>query len=106
MSNLEVWEDAEPGVRRCILNANGSLMMMEVHFTKGAEGYQHQHPHQQMSYCLRGSFTFKIDNEQTTVTQGQSINIPPNALHGVIALEEDSALLDVFTPIREDLLKL
>lgn len=106
MSNLGVWEDAEPGVRRCILNANGSLMMMEVHFTKGAEGYQHQHPHQQMSYCLRGSFTFMIDNEQTTVTQGQSINIPPNALHGVIALEEDSALLDVFTPIREDLLKL
>lgn len=76
MSNLGVWEDAEPGVRRCILNANGSLMMMEVHFTKGAEGYQHQHPHQQMSYCLRGSFTFTIDNEQTTVTQGQSINIP------------------------------
>ncbi|MFD1991072.1 cupin domain-containing protein [Paenibacillus nicotianae] len=106
MSNLGVWEDAEPGVKRCILNANSGLMMMEVHFAKGAEGSQHQHPHQQMSYCLRGSFTFTIDNQQTTLTQGQSINIPPNASHGVVALEDDSALLDVFTPIREDLLKL
>jgi len=106
MSNLGIWEDAESGVKRCILNANEGLMMMEVRFAKGAEGYAHQHPHQQMSYCLRGSFTFTINNEQITVIQGQSINIPSNATHGVIALEEDSALLDVFTPIREDLLKL
>ncbi|MNV74370.1 hypothetical protein D3C71_1675820 [compost metagenome] len=38
VSNIGVWENAEPGVKRCILNAVGSLMMMEVRFAKGAEG--------------------------------------------------------------------
>ncbi|GGJ20775.1 cupin domain-containing protein [Paenibacillus hunanensis] len=105
MSNIGVWEPAEPGVKRCILNAAGELMMMEVHFEKGAEGYQHSHPHQQMSYCLSGSFIFTIDDVETTVSAGETIAIPPNARHGVVALEENSALLDAFTPIREDLLK-
>ncbi|MBT2291331.1 cupin domain-containing protein [Paenibacillus albidus] len=105
MSNIGVWETAEPGVKRCILNAADSLMMMEVHFAKGAEGYEHSHPHEQMSYCLRGSFIFRIDGKEYAVVAGNSIAIPRNAKHGVTALEEDSALLDVFTPIREDLLK-
>ncbi|MCM3697900.1 cupin domain-containing protein [Paenibacillus macerans] len=105
MSNIGVWENAEPGVKRCILRAEDSLMMMEVHFAKGAEGYEHSHPHQQMSYCLRGSFIFRIDGREYCIGTGDTINIPGNAKHGVTALEEDSALLDVFTPIREDLVK-
>ncbi|KWX71782.1 cupin domain-containing protein [Paenibacillus jilunlii] len=105
MGKLGVWEAAEPGVKRCILNAAGSLMMMEVHFEEGAEGYEHSHPHEQMSYCLRGSFEFRIDGKKHKVSAGQSIAIPPNAKHGVTALEADSALLDAFTPIREDLLE-
>ncbi|AIQ32916.1 MULTISPECIES: cupin domain-containing protein [Paenibacillus] len=105
MSNLGVWEPAEPGVKRCILNAAASLMMMEVHFEEGAEGYEHSHVHEQMSYCLRGSFVFRIDGKEYALSAGQSIAIPSNAKHGVTALEANSALLDVFTPIREDLLK-
>lgn len=104
MSNLGVWENAEPGVKRCILNGNGTLMMMEVHFEEGAEGYQHSHIHEQMSYCLKGKIRFTIDGKETVISQGETIYIPSNAKHGVTALEP-SALLDVFTPIREDLLK-
>ncbi|GIO83282.1 cupin [Paenibacillus faecis] len=105
MSNIGVWEHAEPGVKRCILNAADSLMMMEVHFAKGAEGYEHSHPHQQMSYCLRGSFIFRIDGREYPLKAGETIHIPRDAVHGVTALEDNSALLDVFTPIREDLVK-
>ncbi|MFI2855718.1 cupin domain-containing protein [Paenibacillus sp. JSM ZJ436] len=105
MSKIGIWEDAEPGVKRCILNAEGSLMMMEVHFKEGAQGYEHSHPHEQMSYCLKGSFDFVIDGQVHRLSAGQSIAIPSHAKHGVTALEEDSALLDAFTPIREDLLR-
>ncbi|UJF34992.1 cupin domain-containing protein [Paenibacillus hexagrammi] len=104
MSNIGVWEAAEPGVKRCILKAEGGLMMMEVHFQPGAEGYEHSHVHEQMSYCLKGRIEFRIDGVATVVQQGQSIYIPSGAKHGVTALE-DAALLDVFTPIREDLVK-
>lgn len=104
MSNLGIWEDAELGVKRCIKKADGTLMMMEVHFEPGAEGYEHSHIHEQMSYCLKGAIAFRIDGVETVVKAGEVIYIPSNAKHGVTALES-SALLDVFTPIREDLLK-
>lgn len=105
MSNIGVWEAAEPGVKRNILCAEGGLMMMEVHFESGAEGYEHQHPHEQMSYCLKGAMAFTIDGIVTVIKQGETIYIPSNAVHGAKALEP-SALLDTFTPIRQDLLKL
>jgi quercetin dioxygenase-like cupin family protein len=100
---IGIWENAEPGVRRKILNANTGLMMMEVHFEKGAEGYEHSHVHEQMSYCLKGRIAFRIDGVETVISQGETIYIPSQAKHGVTALEE-AALLDVFTPIRKDLL--
>lgn len=104
MSKIGIWENAEPGVRRRILNAGEALMMMEVHFEQGAEGYEHSHPHEQMSYCLKGSFLFRIDGVEQRVSQGEAVVIPSDAKHGVTALEEGSALLDAFTPLRLDLL--
>lgn len=104
MSNIGIWEDAEPGVVRKILQPGKTLMLMEVHFEQGAEGYQHSHPHEQLSYCLKGSIAFTIDGVETVIRQGESIVIPSGARHGVKALEE-SALLDSFTPLRDDLIK-
>lgn len=104
MSKIGIWENAEPGVRRRILNAGETLMMMEVHFEQGAEGYEHSHPHEQMSYCLQGSFLFRIDGTEQRLSQGETVVIPSGAKHGVTALEEGSALLDTFTPLRLDLL--
>ncbi|WP_433619611.1 cupin domain-containing protein [Paenibacillus cellulositrophicus] len=104
MSNIGVWEDAEPGVKRKILQPGASLMMMEVHFEAGAEGYEHAHPHEQMSYCLRGRVEFTIGGKKTVIAQGEHIVIPMGARHGAKALEA-SALLDCFTPLRADLIK-
>lgn len=98
------WEPAEPGVKRFIFEPGASLMMMEVQFEEGAEGYIHSHPHEQMSYVLKGTIEFTIEGEKTVVRAGQTIVIPGGSKHGVKALEP-SALLDTFTPLREDLLK-
>lgn len=48
MSNINQWENAEPGVRRRIFEPGQSIMMMEVHFEEGAEGYVHSHVHEQL----------------------------------------------------------
>lgn len=98
------WENAEPGVKRKIFAPGEHLMMMEVHFEQGAEGYEHSHPHEQMSYCLRGSIEFTVDGQKIVVTEGETITISGGARHGALALEP-SALLDTFTPLRLDLLK-
>lgn len=97
------WESAEPGVRRKIFEPGQSVMMMEVQFEAGAEGYVHSHPHEQLSYCLKGAIEFTIDGKKTIVRAGETIFIPGGAKHGVKALEP-SALLDAFTPLRLDLL--
>ena len=92
------------GVTRKILGAGGTMMMVEVTFKKGAEGAIHAHVHEQVSYIANGSFEFNLNGNKQTVEKGDSIYIPSNELHGVLALEDDSIILDVFTPQREDFL--
>lgn len=99
-----VWENAEPGVKRIIHKPGDSLMMMEVHFEAGASANEHSHPHEQMSYVLQGKFEFTLDGKVMVVSQGESLVIPSEVVHGAKAIEA-GALLDTFTPLREDLLK-
>ncbi|WP_058308889.1 cupin domain-containing protein [Gracilibacillus massiliensis] len=100
---INQWEQAEPGVKRKIHTPGKQVMMMEVVFEKGAKGSAHSHPHEQLTYCLAGKLAFHIDGKEIVIEKGDSLHIPSNAEHGVTALE-DSELLDVFTPLREDLL--
>jgi quercetin dioxygenase-like cupin family protein len=81
----------------------GSLMMVEVYFKPGAIGYEHEHPHEQMCYCLSGEFVFSVGAESRTLQAGDSVYVPSSTLHGAICIKE-GRLLDVFTPQREDFL--
>jgi quercetin dioxygenase-like cupin family protein len=103
MAGLGVWEDAEPGVRRRILQAQGGLMLMEVRFAAGAAGYEHNHVHEQISYCVDGRFEYSLEGRPVLLAPGDSVYVPSNARHGAKALEAGT-LVDVFTPVREDLL--
>ena len=103
MAAMGEWEDAEAGVRRRILQSQGRLMLMEVRFAAGAAGYEHNHVHEQISYCIAGRFEYSLDGRTHMLAEGDSIYVPSNARHGAKALEAGS-LIDVFTPVREDLL--
>ena len=100
---VEVTETGE-GVTRKILGTGGTLMMTEVTFKKDAVGAMHSHPHEQVSYIVHGSFAFTLGSETQILRQGDSVYIPSNVEHGVVALEDRSIILDVFTPQREDFL--
>jgi len=103
MAEIGVWEDAEPGIRRRILQAQGVLMLMEVQFAADAAGYEHNHVQEQISYCVGGRFEYSLDGRIHLLSTGESIYVPSNARHGAKALEAGT-LIDVFTPVREDLL--
>jgi quercetin dioxygenase-like cupin family protein len=104
--NEEIQETfAGEGATRKILGMGGSMMMVEVTFKKGAAGAIHKHVHEQVSYIVEGSFEFNLNGDKKTVKKGDSIYIQSDELHGVVALEESSIILDVFTPQREDFLK-
>ena len=91
----------EPGVTRRIIARGGEIMAVHVSFQKGAVGNVHNHPHEQVSYIVSGSFEYVEGSERHMLKAGDSYYVPPNLEHGVVALE-DSVILDVFTPQRED----
>lgn len=103
MSRIGEWEKVDPGVTRKIYPTGNKLMMMEVEFEAGAIGPVHSHPHEQLTYCLKGKLEFTLNDSIHILSKGESLYIPSNMEHGVIALEP-SRLLDTFTPLREDLL--
>lgn len=94
----------EPGVKRKILSYTEELMMCEISFEKGATGYTHSHPHLQITYVVKGSFEFTIDGETKIVNAGDSLFMPSESVHGVVALEE-GMLVDVFNPMRKEFLE-
>jgi len=96
--------DIGSGVSRKVLAHVASLMMVEVNFIKGAVGEIHSHVHEQISYIIKGSFQVEIEGKKEIIKAGDTFYVKQNALHGVKALE-DSTILDVFNPQREDFLK-
>ena len=98
------FEQVDPLIKRKIVAHGGDMMIVEVHFKKGAVGSLHEHMHEQTSYCIQGKLEFTVDGEKSIIEGGDSIFMPRNSNHGCVALE-DTVLLDVFTPQRLDFLK-
>ena len=53
---------------------------------------------------LEGRLRFVVDGEEQDVVAGESMFIPGGVPHAVEALE-DSLVLDVFAPVRDDWLR-
>lgn len=94
----------EKGVTRRMLIHGGRLMAVEFRFQEGATGSPHSHPHEQIGYFLSGRFELTVDGQTSLAVAGDSYYVPPDTIHGVRALE-DGAILDVFSPPREEFLE-
>jgi quercetin dioxygenase-like cupin family protein len=102
-ADATAWTELAPGNRRRVLIHLPELMQVEFGFDKGAVGALHQHPHIQVSYVAEGRFEVTIGDQTQIIGQGGSFIVPPNVVHGVVALEK-GRLVDVFTPHRADFL--
>lgn len=97
-------QDLGNGMSRRILAHDGKMMMVEVYFKAGAIGAVHTHFHEQTSYIVKGSFEVNVNGTREILKAGDTFYAGPDISHGVTALE-DSVILDVFSPQREDFLK-
>ncbi|GAE27310.1 pectin degradation protein KdgF [Halalkalibacter wakoensis JCM 9140] len=91
-------------VEREVLTHEGSLMFVKVALKKGFYGDVDQHVHEQVSYINKGSVEFEVNGITSVLKEGDVQYIPSNVEHRVKVLE-DCIILDVFTPIREDLIE-
>ena len=93
------WERPDDGIRRQILGYDDGLMLVRVLFEEGAVGQLHRHPHRQTTYVESGVFEVEIAGEKAVLRAGDGFFVPPEAMHGAVALEAGS-LIDVFAPAR------
>jgi quercetin dioxygenase-like cupin family protein len=97
------WEEVAPGLKRQIMGFDGKIMLVKADFQAGAVGQMHQHYHSQVTYVASGEFQMTIDGEVRTLRAGDSFYVLPHLMHGCVCTKP-GALIDVFSPAREDFL--
>jgi len=62
---------------------------------------RHAHDNEQVSCVLSGALKFVFDGHEVHVGAGEVMRIPGGVAHEVAVLE-DTVVLDVFSPVRQD----
>ena len=99
--NLVTKVEALKGIFRRTLVYDENLMLCHFFLKKGSEVPMHTHKEYQIGYDIRGKVKFKTESEEFIATEGESYLFNSNIKHGAILLE-DSEIIDIFNPARED----
>jgi quercetin dioxygenase-like cupin family protein len=83
-----------------------NLMLSYLEMDQDAEIPLHDHPHEQAGILLQGKLKLTIGGETRIVEPRAMFIIPPNVPHRAVAIEGPAVVLDVFSPIREDYVRL
>ncbi|MDQ7095428.1 cupin domain-containing protein [Desulfosporosinus sp. PR] len=103
------WENLErvmarEGVTRRVFGGNNSMMTLNE-IMPGAVPALHSHPHEQISYIMKGKAEFVLGDEVLNLEEGDLLLIPPNVPHRLKVIGDETVLnIDIFSPIREDYL--
>ncbi|MDL2226966.1 cupin domain-containing protein [Deltaproteobacteria bacterium OttesenSCG-928-M10] len=89
------------GMARKVLCYSPQLMICEISLKKGALVPEHRHPHEQSTYVVSGRCRAFINDEAHEMTAGDNVFFKSDMPHRIEALE-DTVVLDIFTPMRED----
>jgi quercetin dioxygenase-like cupin family protein len=103
--NLYDWnampaEQLNPLVTRRAVHTE-NLTIARLVIAKDAVVPEHSHVNEQVATVERGSLRFRIGDRELVLGAGQSVAIPPNVPHSVVAIE-DTIVVDIFSPRRED----
>lgn len=92
-----------PGIRMKTLVHGDKTLMAEFVLEKGRQLPRHCHPHEQTGYLVKGHIRLAIGSEICAAMPGDSWCIPGEVEHSAEAVE-DSVVIEVFSPVREDYL--
>ncbi|MEA4936754.1 hypothetical protein SDC9_121219 [bioreactor metagenome] len=93
---------AGEGIQRQFVAYDKDIMVVKVHFEKDAIGTIHTHPHAQATYVVSGVFDVNVGTETMRLFAGDGSFVPSAVSHGCTCIEE-GILVEIFTPVREDL---
>ncbi|MHB7673060.1 cupin domain-containing protein, partial [Providencia stuartii] len=61
------------GTRRKLFPGSENMMIARLSFTAGTSGDLHAHPHEQMSYILKGKFRYQVGHVTKEVGEGDVV---------------------------------
>ena len=93
--------EAAPGAVRRTMAVGDRTLLVEWQMQKGASIPLHQHEHEQIGYLVSGSIDMTVGEETRRLGPGDGYVAPSGLAHGALA-HEDSRIVDVFSPVRED----
>lgn len=85
------------------LVAGDKCMLIVWHMEAGAHAAAHSHPHEQIFWMLKGKMEFRLGDEKRTCGPGDVAVIPSGVEHEAW-FPEDTEVVDIFAPPREDFL--
>ena len=91
------------GVRLKTVTHGDKTSMVEFFLDAGSALDEHTHPHEQTGYLISGSLTLTIAGQPNPARPGDSWTIPGDVPHSA-EVHEDAHVVEVFYPVREDLL--
>ncbi|MEM1949469.1 MAG: cupin domain-containing protein [Candidatus Caldarchaeum sp.] len=98
------WEKVRSDVWRRVVFGE-KMTVAQMRLLKGAGVVMHRHHNEQVSYVLDGRVKFVFEGGfERVVEAGGVMVIPSNVEHAAEALE-DSLVVDVFAPPRDDWLR-
>ena len=100
-SKQEGMTTPEPGLKRQVMSYSPSMMLVRHTMENGWVGTRHSHAHEQLVYIVKGRIRFEYPGGTFEAHAGDSFLVPGDVEHQATAFE-DSEVLDIFTPMRED----
>jgi len=94
----------ESGLKRRVLAYNDKLFLAEHEMVKGWVGAVHNRPHEQSVDVVHGHVRITCQGTTVDVRRGDTFVVRGGVEHGASAIE-DSRVVDVFTPCREDYIR-
>lgn len=97
------YRQALAGVSYKTLVHGDRTSLSEFHLAKDSIIPEHSHHHEQIGYMISGRMNFIIEDQSYETLPGNSWCIPAYVKHSVKVLE-DSVVIEVFSPVREEYL--
>ena len=101
--NSQGYNRPAEGIKFKSLTHGEKTHMCEFILDGGSAIPEHRHPHEQTGYLVSGKLAFWVEGETFDAETGDSWSIPENVPHSVEVIE-DSVVVEVFSPVREEYL--
>jgi len=91
------------GIELTTLVHGEKTLMGQFKIAKDSVIPAHSHPHEQTGFLVAGKLRFNVEGEVMDTESGDSWCLAGGVEHSAEALE-DSVIIEVFSPVREDYL--